>query len=148
MNTVMRILLRPVKDNRVNRQTNVSFNDKEKIQLQAHKAMCQTCGLWAQSKIGDCLIGKWFAADSNKKNSTLDEEKKKEELKRLKNLIRLILSGISTKRFYTCNRNQYKNMKMIAATLSKKNPCAGFSISLIGAFTLRIHQHYQLTKFY
>jgi hypothetical protein len=35
-------------------------------------------------------------------------------------------------------------MKMIAATLSKKNPCAGFSISLIGAFTLRIHQHYGL----
>jgi hypothetical protein len=54
MNTVMRILLRPVKDNRVNRQTNVSFNDKEKIQLQAHKAMCQTCNAYeTQSKIGD-----------------------------------------------------------------------------------------------
>lgn len=39
-------------------------------------------------------------------------------------------------------------MKMIAATLSKKNPLVlGFSISLIGAFTLRIHQHYQLINF-
>jgi hypothetical protein len=37
-------------------------------------------------------------------------------------------------------------MKMIAATLSKRT-CAGFSISLIGAFTLRIHQHYQLYNF-
>jgi hypothetical protein len=54
MNTVMRILLRPCKeDNRVNRQTNVySFNVKEKIQLQAHKAMCNTCNAYeAQSKL-------------------------------------------------------------------------------------------------
>jgi hypothetical protein len=81
------------------------------------------------------------SADSKK--ATLDEEKKKTELlKRLKDLIRLILSGISTKRFYTCNKQVIKNMKMICYTF-KKNPCAGFSISLIGAFTLGYINMYQ-----
>jgi hypothetical protein len=47
MNTVMRILLRPVKDNRVNRQQMFTpLTIKEKIQLQAHKAMCQTCNAY------------------------------------------------------------------------------------------------------
>tara|TARA_R110002094_G_scaffold39641_1_gene52298 strand:- start:443 stop:646 length:204 start_codon:yes stop_codon:yes gene_type:complete len=60
---------------------------KEKIQLQAHKAMCQTCNAYeAQSKLIDALIGKWFAADSSKKSATLDEEKKNRIIEEIKKI--------------------------------------------------------------
>ncbi|WP_339919878.1 hypothetical protein [uncultured Flavobacterium sp.] len=89
MNTVMRILLRPCKKTTelIDKQMFTPLTIKEKIQLQAHKAMCQTCNAYeAQSKLIDALIGKWFAADSSKKSATLDEEKKNRIIEEIKKI--------------------------------------------------------------
>ena len=89
MNTVMRILLRPCKKTTelIDKQMFTPLTIKEKIQLQAHKAMCQTCNAYeSQSKLIQDLIGKWFATDSNKKPSKLDEEKKNKIIEEIKNL--------------------------------------------------------------
>ncbi|TDE05763.1 hypothetical protein [Flavobacterium sandaracinum] len=79
MNEVMRTLLRPCKKTTelIDKQMFTPLTLKEKLQLQAHKALCRTCNEYEkQSKLLDALIGKWFAIDSNKKMATLDEEKK------------------------------------------------------------------------
>jgi hypothetical protein len=89
MNTVMRILLRPCKKTTelIDKQMFTPLTIKEKIQLQAHKAMCQTCNAYeAQSKLIDALIGKWFSADSSKKSATLDEEKKNRIIEEIKKI--------------------------------------------------------------
>jgi hypothetical protein len=50
---------------------------KEKIQLQAHKAMCNTCNAYeAQSKLIDALIGKWFITNSTQKSCIRRGQKK------------------------------------------------------------------------
>jgi capsid protein len=59
---------------------------KEKIQLQAHKAMCNTCNAYeAQSKLMMRIIGKWFITNSTQKKAALDEDKKKiiEEIRKI-----------------------------------------------------------------
>jgi hypothetical protein len=79
MNTIMRILLRPCKKTTelIDKQMFTSLTLKERIQLQAHKAMCNTCNAYeAQSKLIDTLIGKWFTTNSNQVKATLDEDKK------------------------------------------------------------------------
>jgi hypothetical protein len=78
MNTVMRILLRPCKKTTelIDKQM-FTLNVKRKIQLQAHKAMCNTCNAYeAQSKLIDAIIGKWFITNSTQRKAALDEDKK------------------------------------------------------------------------
>ncbi|MBG6109711.1 hypothetical protein H4V97_003063 [Flavobacterium sp. CG_23.5] len=89
MNTVMRILLRPCKKTTelIDKQMFTPLTLKEKVQLQAHKAMCGTCNAYEkQSKLLEDLIGKWFATDSYKKYSTLDEDKKNKIIEEIKKI--------------------------------------------------------------
>jgi len=89
MNKVMRTLLRPCKKTTelIDKQMFTPLTLKEKLQLQAHKAICGTCNAYEkQSKLLDALIGKWFAIDSNKKMSTLDEDKKNKIIEAIKKI--------------------------------------------------------------
>jgi hypothetical protein len=89
MNTVMRILLRPCKKTTelIDKQMFTSLTLKERIQLQAHKAMCNTCNAYeAQSKLIDTLIGKWFTTNSNKVKATLDEDKKNKIMEEIRKI--------------------------------------------------------------
>jgi len=79
MNKAMRILLRTCKKTTelIDKEMFTPLTLKEKMQLQAHKAMCKTCNAYeTQSKLIDALLEKWFVSDSNNKKSKLDEEKK------------------------------------------------------------------------
>jgi hypothetical protein len=63
-----------------------TFNVKEKIQLQAHKAMCNTCNAYeAQSKLIDAIIGKWFITNSTQRKAALRGQKNKiiEEIRKI-----------------------------------------------------------------
>jgi hypothetical protein len=89
MNTVMRILLRPCKKTTelIDKQMFTSLMLKERIQLQAHKAMCITCNAYeAQSKLIDTLIGKWFTTNSNQVKATLDEDKKNKIMEEIRKI--------------------------------------------------------------
>lgn len=49
----------------IDKQQLTPLSSKEKIQLQAHKAMCKTCNAYGnQSKFIDKLINRWFKTDS------------------------------------------------------------------------------------
>jgi hypothetical protein len=85
----MRILLRPCKKTTelIDKQMLAPLTLKEKIQLQAHKAMCNTCNSYeAQSKLIDDIIGKWFATNSNQRKATLDEEKKNKIIEEIRKI--------------------------------------------------------------
>lgn len=89
MNTVMRILLRPCKKTTelIDKQMFTSLTLKERIQLQAHKVMCNTCNAYeAQSKLIDTLIGKWFTTNSNQVKATLDEDKKNKIMEEIRKI--------------------------------------------------------------
>lgn len=89
MNTVMRTLLRTCKKTTelIDKQMSTPLTLKEKVQLQAHKAMCRTCNAYEkQSKLLDDLIAKWFAIDSNEKTSKLDEDKKNKIIEEIKKI--------------------------------------------------------------
>ncbi len=50
---------------------------KEKIQLQAHKAICKTCNSYEkQSGIIERVISKWFKLDGNETKEKLSDQKK------------------------------------------------------------------------
>lgn len=58
---------------------------QEKIQLQAHKAVCKTCNNYEhQSKLIDKLIGQWFAPKKPNDSMKMVEEKKLTIIKKLK----------------------------------------------------------------
>lgn len=58
---------------------------KEKMQLQAHKAMCETCNAYErQSKLIDALIGQWFAPNQTNGSMKLAEAKKLTIIEKLK----------------------------------------------------------------
>jgi hypothetical protein len=89
MQKVMRILLRTCKKTTelIDKQMFTSLTLKEKLQLRAHKAMCGTCNAYEkQSKLIDALISKWFAIDSSKKPSKLDEDKKNKIIEEIKKI--------------------------------------------------------------
>jgi len=89
MNKVMRTLLKPCKKTTelIDKQMFTPLTLKENLQLQAHKALCRTCNEYEkQSKLLDALIGKWFAIDSNKKMSQLDEDKKNKIIEAIKKI--------------------------------------------------------------
>jgi hypothetical protein len=89
MNTVMRILLRPCKKTTelIDKQMFTPLKLKEKIQLQAHKAMCNTCYAYeAQSKLIDAIIGKWFITNSTQRKAALDEDKKNKIIEEIRKI--------------------------------------------------------------
>jgi hypothetical protein len=58
----------------------------KKIQLQAHKAMCNTCNAYeAQSKLID-YIGKWFITNSTQRKAALDEDKKNKIIEEIRKI--------------------------------------------------------------
>jgi hypothetical protein len=79
MQKVRRILLRTCKKTTASTDKQM-FNVlplKEKVQLRASKAMRGTCNVCEiQSKLIDALLSKWFAIDSSKKPSKLNEDNK------------------------------------------------------------------------
>jgi hypothetical protein len=86
---ILRILSRTCKKTTelIDKQMFTPLTLKERMQLQAHKAMCQTCNTYEkQSKLIDALIGKWFAADAKKETSKLDEEKKNKIIEEIKKM--------------------------------------------------------------
>lgn len=77
MQNVMKRMLETCKKTTelIDKQLLTSLTFKEKMQLQAHKAMCKTCSAYEnQSKLIDSFIGSWFGKDASK--SKLEEEKK------------------------------------------------------------------------
>lgn len=89
MNTVMRILLRPCKKTTelIDKQMFTTLTIREKIQLQAHKVLCNTCNAYeVQSKLIDALIRKWFATDSNQNKARMDEGKKNKIIDELRKI--------------------------------------------------------------
>ncbi|GIZ10162.1 hypothetical protein [Flavobacterium sp. UMI-01] len=75
MNKLMQQLIKSCKltSELIDKQQLTSLTIKEKLQLQAHKAMCKTCTAYeSQSKVLDGLIQKWFKDKSEK----LSEHKK------------------------------------------------------------------------
>lgn len=86
---VLRILLKDCKKTTelIDKQLFTPLTMKERMQLKAHKVLCKTCNVYEkQSKIIEDLLGKWFAADSNKKHCKLDEEKKHKIIEEIKKL--------------------------------------------------------------
>ena len=56
----------------------ISLSAKEKLQLQVHKSMCNTCNAYEQqSKLMDIVIGKWFNNESDITLKFSEERKKK-----------------------------------------------------------------------
>lgn len=87
MHIVMRMLLRTCKKSTelIDKQMFTPLTLKEKMQLQAHKAMCKTCNTYEnQSKLIDALIGQWFAPNQTNGSMKLAEAKKLSIIEKLK----------------------------------------------------------------
>jgi hypothetical protein len=87
MHIIMRILLRTCKKSTelIDKQMLSSLTLKEKIQLQAHKAICQTCNTYEhQSKLIDGLIGQWFAPNQSNGSMKMVEARKLTIIEKLK----------------------------------------------------------------
>ena len=87
MNKVTRTLLRPCKKTTelIDKQLFTPLTLKERLQLQAHKAMCGPCNAYEkQSKLLDSLLHKWFTIDSTMKMSKLDQDKKNKIIAEIK----------------------------------------------------------------
>jgi hypothetical protein len=62
----------------IDKQQITSLSAKEKLQLQVHKSMCNTCTAYElQSKLIDTVISKWFGTKSNPKMKFSEERKTK-----------------------------------------------------------------------
>ena len=58
---------------------------KQKMQLKAHKAMCETCNAYAhQSKLIDALLGQWFAPNQANGSMKMPKARKLNILEKLK----------------------------------------------------------------
>jgi hypothetical protein len=87
MHIVLRMLLRTCKKSTelIDKQNFTPLTLKEKIQLQAHKAMCKTCNSYEhQSKLIDALFGKWFAPNQTNGNMKIAITKKLAIIEKLK----------------------------------------------------------------
>ncbi|MCG9792236.1 hypothetical protein [Flavobacterium algicola] len=61
----------------IDKQQLTTLTLKEKLQLQAHKAMCKTCSAYEnQSKMIDSFITKWFGNADAAPAEKLSKEKK------------------------------------------------------------------------
>jgi hypothetical protein len=61
----------------IDKQQITSLTTKEKLQLQIHKSMCNTCNAYEQqSKLIENVVANWFSAKSQT-TVRLDDEKKK-----------------------------------------------------------------------
>ncbi|WP_366184370.1 hypothetical protein [Flavobacterium ovatum] len=61
----------------IDKQQLTPLSIKEKLQLQAHKALCKTCSAYeSQSKTIDNLIIKWFGNSKLNKIEKLSDQKK------------------------------------------------------------------------
>lgn len=62
----------------IDKQQLTPLTIKEKLQLQAHKAMCKTCSAYEnQSKTIDSFITKWFGTNNSAPPEKMSEQKKK-----------------------------------------------------------------------
>lgn len=87
MHIVMRMLLRTCKKSTelIDKQMLTPLTIKEKMQLQAHKAMCETCNAYEnQSKLMDKIIGQWFAPNKSNGSMKMAEAKKLTIIEKLK----------------------------------------------------------------
>jgi hypothetical protein len=87
MHIVMRMLLRTCKKSTelIDKKMLTSLTLKEKIQLEAHKAMCVTCNAYEhQSKLIDSLLGQWFAPNQANGSMKMAKAKKLNILEKLK----------------------------------------------------------------
>lgn len=87
MHIALRIMLRTCKKSTelIDKQMFTSLTLKEKMQLQAHKAMCETCNVYEnQSKLMDKLIGQWFAPNKSNGSMKMAEAKKLTIIEKLK----------------------------------------------------------------
>jgi hypothetical protein len=87
MHIVLRILLKTCKKSTelIDKQLLTSLTLKEKMQLQAHKAMCKTCNAYEnQTKLIDTLIGQWFAPNQSNGSMKIAQAKKLTIIEKLK----------------------------------------------------------------
>jgi hypothetical protein len=87
MQIVMRMLLRTCKKSTelIDKQMLTPLTLKEKMQLQAHKAVCKTCNTYEhQSKLIDALVGQWFAPNQANGSMKMAKAKKLNIIEKLK----------------------------------------------------------------
>lgn len=83
----MRMLLRTCKKSTelIDKQMLTPLTLKEKMQLQAHKAVCKTCNTYEhQSKLIDALVGQWFAPNQANGSMKMAKAKKLNIIAKLK----------------------------------------------------------------
>lgn len=89
MNIVMKKLLNSCKKSTelIDKQLATPLSVTEKLQLNAHKAVCKTCNSYEkQSKLIDFALAKWFTAGNNKSNAKLDADKKSKIIESIKEI--------------------------------------------------------------